>query len=444
MSRISLTCLVLLCCLSLAVTQLLTVPAHAAIAAYDPDDYVSEVVINGDIKTVTFDFGLHDPWINMYEHFEDGSNKKYTFTGTAEMWTPSADAIRVYGMVYPLGVQGFIDSYAPSGGVIDVSDIMPGASLTFDISWTLTFALIPNMSLVDATVTDALHVGSSVRLVMYDADGAPIGNIKSADQWDYIPNTPSHSFHVGVETVAELPSDCKYILPFFEIQGTEPQVPLNQLRWNVVPQGFAITTDINMVYQDSVTMDRINDKLDDITAGIQDTNDKLDDVNQGIQDTNDKLDDVNQGIQDTNDKLDDIYTGGDAGDSLIDAGDDLAGSSAEVSDAVGGLDDDLGGVSDFEAGEMEHIEYAFDQIAVVDSIGQFNTSLAFVSDNLQLIFEGLEEWQIAVTLPMFIGLFFGLCQHVGGIANLRYARAREARIEELHQARLDKIRGGGK
>lgn len=433
MSRISLICLVLLCCLSLFLSDVLCAPAYAAIDAYDPYDYVGDITVMGDEKKVTFDFtGL--PWcLNIWENPGSIKTTRFGITGEAYSFRAANEASNnLTSRIFLCGQEQYEGQVLKSNNSIYIGDIMPGASVDIGMIFGLKMT---HVGLRDSGYP--LSVFFNYGFFMFDKDGKYLGNhFGYASNYEY----PSND----VEEVTVYPSyqytfsaDVQYITPFLSWSASTDG-SIRDWLFEFIPYEFTCSTYINMIYEDSITMDRIQNKLDDLNDGIQDANDKLDDVNQSIQDNGDKLDDVNQSIQDSNEKLDDIYTGGDAGASLGDAGDKLSGSSGTVSDTVGGMADDIGNVSDFETGQFEHIEYAFDQLAIVQEFGQFNTSLAFVSGYVQQIFDGLENWHIVLTLPMFIGLFFGICQHVGGISHVRSVNAREARAEELHEFRKDR------
>lgn len=450
MSRISLSCLVLVCCLSLFFSDVLCAPAYAAsIVAYEPYEYVAEVVNNGATNRVTFLFADIPHLIDVWEQPSGKKTKQENVTSNFT-YKPSYDTITsIRFRIFLLGVEQWDNKSAIDNAVIDIGDIVPGETLDASMTFHLDITRIYNGSSSDPSVGETTLTGRyNFGFYTFDENGQFLtskwgGASSSAYEFGV---TQSHVYNPSYS--CSFDPSVRYICPFLDFEFADT----NHLNWwlfQVRSEPFNLTCDVSAVHHDSQTMQQISsqlgdisDQLGDIDEGIKDTNDKLDDVNQSIQDNGDKLDDVNQSIQQGNDKLDDIYTGGDAGKDLGDAGDKLSGSSGAVSDAVGGMSDDIGNVSDFEQGQFDHIEYAFDQLAIVQEFGQFNTSLAFVSSNLQEIFSELEGWQLVITLPLFIGLFFGLCQHVGGISHVRAVHAREARNDELHQARLDKIRGG--
>lgn len=454
MSRISLICLVLLCCLSLIFSDVLCSRAYAAVSSYDPDDYISEISINlDDSKHVIFDFSSIPSLFDIWEDPSGTKTQLKNVTGTKQ-WRPSAGCTKLRMRIFNLGVETWETSDAKPYSVVNIGDIMPGVPLDAGFQFSMNVTRV-SMSDYQGPAIASLHVNTNFGFYTYDKDGHSLG-VKWGPGQDVTYNfafTGTNVYNPSAQYTFD--PAVKYIAPFLSLAFTD-DVDLNEWLFEIKVNGFSLSTDIDMIYENSVTMDRIeqhlddigqgvqdaNDKLDDVNQSIQDNGDKLDDVNQSIQDNGDKLDDVNQSIQEGNDKLDDIYTGGDAGQDLGDAGDQLSGASNSVSDAVGGMADDVGNVSDFESGQFEHIEYAFDQLTIVQDFGQFNASLAFVSGYVEDIFSELEGWQIVITLPLFIGLFFGLCQHVGGISHVRAVHAREARNDELHQARLDKIRGG--
>ena len=377
-------------------------PVQVNAANYTAADFVSNTVVSGDTKTVYYTFGSP---ISPFTIFQDqtGVTVGSGYGTVSHYFESGVSNYKVDFTTYHFGSKFYTGS-SSRDGLVDISDIVSGASITLDLGFRLEYAASVNPQ------------GFSIRyrhiVCCYDAAYNLI------DQ--YIPSWPDYVdtketlFSVDDSADYVVPSGAAYIACMTQFQLLSV-ANTGTLSFSVRPDAIRMSVDINMIHEQSQTMQKIEQQLGDI---------------------GDKLDD-------TNNKLDEIISGGEAGEQLGAAGDDMTGSSGAVSDQAGQVGSDLDQVGDFESDLMDDLDSAFGDLDISTGVITFVPAMDFISGYLQRIYEGLFPWDVALTMPLFIGLFFGICQHVGGVTNLRARHAREVRNDELHQARLDKIRGGG-
>lgn len=394
--------------------MILTMPVVADAATilagnYDPADYIHDITISDDTKTIRYDFS------DIRYRFKFWESNKGTVTYYDDNFEVLIDDTYQYVVAcFPFGA----DPSVACQGAVYVGDISPGSPLGFEFDLEVYFEWYE--------VYEEYSIALSIEpfYVLYDASGYLLGtyNLDITSKTYTLVNEQAGLNRLSdlVTISGTIPIDAVYVAPAYRLRVTD--VAKVDVYFGVQGAHTALSVDINTVLENSNQMQAIQNKLDDLQSSIGDVGDKIDG---------------------TNDRLDQIITGGDAGDSLGAAGDQLEDASGAVSDKADSVVDDIGSVGDFESGVMNDINSAFGQIDVASGVGKFNTSLAFISNYVQLIFDGVQEWEVAIMLPLFLGLFFGICQHVGGVANMRARQAREARNEELHQARLEKIQKGG-
>ena len=395
---------------------ILTIPAEAASTilpgCYDPADYIHDITISGDTKTIRYDFSDIRYAFRYWDN--DGlAIKDFVDNATVDI---GGYASEVAVSCYPFGIVPSGGALTARGGALYVGDLLPGSPIDFNFSLELSFSWENDGQPFD------LIVKYEPGYYVYDE----LGNLIDTVNLDMTSVTYPLGVTLELTDFQELsgtsPASASYVMPFVRVRSYI--IGQEQVWVHISFQGLhtGLSVDLSTVLENSNQMQAIKDKLDDLNSSIGNVGDKIDG---------------------TNDRLDQIISGGDAGDSLGSAGDKLVGSSGVVSDKADSVVGDIGSVGNFESGLMSDINNTIGKIDVAKSVGKFNTSLAFISNYAQLIFDGVDEWQVALTLPLFLGLFFGICQHVGGVANMRARQAREARNEELHQARLEKIQKGG-
>lgn len=278
-------------------------------------DYVVDTTIVGDTKTVTFKFIGVNYCVNVWT--QPSGVKSFCLGYTpGRPWSPTwPDACTGFSSrTYFFGSEAFDNKPAPSG-VLDVSDIMPGASLDLVLGYDMSF----EYSEYNVSATGDLIYSQGA--FFYDSDGSYVETIYFPEYRQDISLSGSEIFRFDFPASLTIPSGISYILPFVSINMTmDSGYYLNSCNVYFIPSSFEMSVDINMIYENSQTMDAIKDQLGDIS--------------QGIQDTNDKLDDVNDAITENNEKLDEIITGGETGEASKESSDALKDAAGELQDAV--------------------------------------------------------------------------------------------------------------
>lgn len=386
--------------------------------AYKPKDYISSTVIVGDIKTVQYSFSDFKAY-----YLTENNGVQKTFTGVSYSHKPAAGSTRSDINVYPLNKRPSL-TYALTENTIDVRDLVPGAIVEFSMSLSYTLEYWS-----ESANSYTARMRSCV--CCYDEHGNYMSQVVS--EWEsrnvVISELGASSTFVVSSSVA-LPVGTCYISPYLNTSLVYNPWPGGDNAIDIYSDRILITTDINMIEDSSETMHAVKDSLDDISDKMDGVSDKLDDVTGELGDIESGIGDVSDKMDDVSDKLDEIISGGEPGEELGGAGESLGDASDIGSGAADDLSDEIGDVSDYESGLMDDVSSAMDEIDI-SGVGSFAFSLKFISKYVQSIFGDLGDWQIAITLPMFLGLFFGICQHVGGITAMRArhaaARARASR-----------------
>ena len=125
-----------------------------------------------------------------------------------------------------------------------------------------------------------------------------------------------------------------------------------------------------------------------------------------LEDRFDKIDTelskVQQAIDGVSDQLDELQSGGSAGEDLSDRSDQLA--------------DDFAGIDEFEQSQMDILDSGMVQIKDSVSYTSFIPALAFVQRYADMTFDSIFDISIIFYLPMFLGLFFFLCNRIPNFA----------------------------
>lgn len=245
-------CLILL---AVAVAFLwLPVGADAAFSgtfwAYDPADYVHSFTVDGDTRTVLY---LFDD-INAMVYVNDGVEDYNIRTEDEFVFNPRADSTSAAVNLYYLGEFFYAINGAPSGGTIDVSDIMPGAKLTFDMQYRyrVTFYEPP-----DGTV----NIYFRPCLACFGYDGTLKENLYGDTNTvtaEVAGDTVSGVYHTETFT---LPDGCVYVAPYIQSTLNYPLDSEGTLEIGIQPWDFKMSCDINMLYEESETLKQIDDKL---------------------------------------------------------------------------------------------------------------------------------------------------------------------------------------
>lgn len=108
--------------------------------------------------------------------------------------------------------------------------------------------------------------------------------------------------------------------------------------------------------------------------------------------------------------------------------DDLESSSDSISD-------NASQIHDFEQSQQAVLDNNFAQIQGAITFTNFATALVFVQKYTNMTFNGISQYAIIFTLPLFLGLFFYLCSRIPGITRWKSAPPRST---------SPRSKGGGK
>lgn len=123
-------------------------------------------------------------------------------------------------------------------------------------------------------------------------------------------------------------------------------------------------------------------------------------VTSGLNTITTKVEQIVTGQTQTNDSLDEIINGGE----IVDPG--ISDDSESIK---GGLSDIL----DFEDDSQQQLTQDFDVVlADFDGVGNLAAAFAFIGDRAGTVFVSLGDYSFVLILPIMIGIFFTLAQHV--------------------------------
>lgn len=358
--------LVIASCVALLVCAF-ALPASAA--DYRLSDYVSGVTVNGNIKHVTY-FLDQRQW----ETIRNG----VTTHSTANSFTVDSS------------FNGAVLRCSAGGGWLDISDLTYGASLDITFwSPVIYSGLGSSFSVGFRFIVYYRFADGSVESVTFDEGTFDIasGGTRLSYNNIQIPNGAKECLFYWVFDFGYLSS-----LQSFTFSDVE----------------LYIEHDIDMVLDNSVTMDRIE-------SSLREQGKTLDEVLQQQQQTNDQLGDLNDKQDQTNDKLDGIIN--DKVDPSAPAGGDVVGDLDDVEsgirdDAQSGLDQGL----DVQQSALEILAQYWSAFACVGWIFNMFADLPFFSGLLYVSFA------LGIT-----GAILGLCLSIsrsGSHSGYRRARSK--------------------
>lgn len=283
---------------------LLTISPVALAAAptwrvYKPEDYVKSFEIDGTDKRVYFDFPI-DP--------------RYRLVIDDKVVVPSSDANSFASDYFfewnGLYLQSFVfgavnwQNAGCQGGVLDVRELANGAVVTITAKCSYEF-------IVSSGPVSGYQY---MFYFLYDANG----NYLRREVGERIPfavENTGGSFAYSFTPVSDIVIDPEvaYICPIAQISCTNSSNNGIKVSSAVV-ESWGFSVDFNMIYEQSLIMNAIQDKVGDI----------------------------NEELGNLNDKADDIISGGEAGDKLNDA----LSPSSPFGDASDDLDDAIGDFND--------------------------------------------------------------------------------------------------
>lgn len=310
MSKIKKTfCIV--CCLCLMVC-VLAVPANAAsilTGCYDPADYIHDITISDETKTIRYDFSEIR---YAFRYWDNGTNTVQDFV---DNFSVQVDALTQHVVAcYPFGVIRATSNLDSRGGALYVGDILPGSPIAFDFGIEVYFEWVNDGQPFDMTV-----VYEPVYL-LYDDAGQLIDTV-NLDKETVVYTLGDGGDNPVTTTLSEIrhitgsiPADASYIVPFYRIRAKNSGNVQVWLTLSVQGAHTSLSVDINTVLENSNQMQAINDKLSDIITGGE-AGDRLDDATGNLDNSSDQFDDT---LGDYQDKADQLPTTPSNFDDIID------------------------------------------------------------------------------------------------------------------------------
>lgn len=249
-----------------------------------PADHVADSYYVGNYRYVLFDFER----IPLIKHMQGA----YVGQAMGSVGlTPNPDlSPKFFFTCYPLGVANTggppLSSGASGGIAIDLVDFKPNAALTISGNFKLQFDV--GYWNAGVNLSEGFKITYDYAFTGYRADGTYVGSIiRSRDVVEGIlQDVPGDSFTYELPVdlnldLSDFPSDIRYVVPWcqlvFEITDDEPDLTIGFLHLSF--ENFTMLTRTDMLLQESMTMQEINDKLDQIIDQPQ--NEKDEALNEG-------------------------------------------------------------------------------------------------------------------------------------------------------------------
>lgn len=276
------TCLVT--CFMLVLAGIAT-PANASSilpGTYDPADYIRDITISGDTKTISYDFSDVS---QIFRFWDNGSGVVNDFYDHAS-FRLNADSSRVAIACWPLGVQ--IGNYdLTDGGSLYVGEILPSSPIDFDFDVSLLIRWDNGGQPFD------LSVIISPSFFLFDATGKFIGSVnQDATTVNYRLGDTTLSLSDIVSVSGTIPANAKYIAP--KIGFDFSYAKQEQMTVEVDIQGLStlFSVDINTILENSNQMQAINNKLDGIISGTPEQNQNANNSAGTVEDQKDQIGDL--------------------------------------------------------------------------------------------------------------------------------------------------------
>lgn len=288
--------------LAVLAVVLISCPTPAsALESFQPANYLQDISVDGDIKTVTY---LFDSSIPLTNFWLQPSGEKLTYQANEITLFPPKGTTSFTSRTYPLGKEAYDSQVMPVYSAVDVGDIkeLAPVSISSRFSVQLRDLTASHMeSMVPYTVR------YSCGFYAYDASGAYLGVFYGPNETKEL--YPGDVFDFVARYDDALPSNIKYLLPFVTGVFTPTGSYYDNFDYNgflIKPWYFRMDVDINMIYEQSQTMQRIEEEIGEIGDKIDDTNDKIDDIITGTPEMKDDADGFEGEIGDTVDDLEDV------------------------------------------------------------------------------------------------------------------------------------------
>lgn len=247
-------CLIIACILAMG----LVVPAYAAV--YDISDFLdyNEVDKETDTRTAYYTVNV-DPYTRVTRG--DGSFVTDGY-GSFDWVFPNTDVsnYRAVIAVYPFGGLLYTNS-AAHDFVLDVSDIMDGTKVSISADIAVRFDEMTGVQM------PTLDISYRSFIIAYDVNMKFLAN--TLTDWK--------SSSLVAEGVAEVENSVSYTLPRntfyigivsqFRIDST---YEIGTMHWGVSPRPVVLSVPVDMIYEQSQSMDKINSQLGNIGGQLDD------------------------------------------------------------------------------------------------------------------------------------------------------------------------------
>lgn len=273
------TCVI--CCLCLLVT-VGAAPAYAAGSilpgCYDPADYIHDITISGDTKTIRYDFSD----LSYAFRYWDNSGQMQDFTDRAFI-AVNEDSSEIAIACYPFGVLPSAGSNLDNrGGALYVGDILPGSPIDFSALLNVKFDWVNNSDPFE------IDVRYEPAYLLYDSNGVFLEDVHLEGTRVFYTFGQYLTLEDTQEISGTIPASSAYIIPYFRLRVYHPLLDYSWFYVEVTGMDTEFSVDLSTILDNSNQMQAIKDKLDDLNVSIGDVNDKLDEIlNQPDQEKND-------------------------------------------------------------------------------------------------------------------------------------------------------------
>lgn len=304
----------IICCLCLMVWMVAT-PAKAAV--YNISDFFDYNVVDKETDTRTAYFEVDVPAYSRV--FNNDVGTIATGYGSFDWVFPSFEDTYNTFSIYTYHFGGVLYTGSKAyDHVLDVSDIIDGTEVTLSADFEVYYS-----SIVSGGST--LNFSYRTFVIAYDANMNFIGETKTAWTSATVPSEADRLFEYDISYT--LPRNTFYIGLITQTNWTSAY-SLGTFHLGVNPRPVTLSVAVDMIYEQSQTMQKIEQQLGDIGG-------KLDDTNNQLEDVKDKLDGIlnqpeqekseaQQGANDAFDGVVDVVP--DHSEGLVDAFSGLASS----------------------------------------------------------------------------------------------------------------------
>lgn len=293
---------------TLCVVLILTsMPVFAAYGAIDPADYITAVVVDGDTKKVTYTFDGIAPYL-----IDTRNNSTYYQGVVSDTYQVGLDSTMLSAGLrfYAMGKKFYSGQAIYNGSAIDISDILPGATLDISFGFVTYFD-----NLTDPARATVSYRGTAV---CYDSAGKYLRAVESERTSSGLSDDITSP--KGILLNLSVSPDVAYIALYSTYTVS---VPHGGALIDVEPQPVTMTVPVNMIAEQSNMMQTVIDKMGDIDNNLDGVNDKLDHIGGVLDSTVD----FDSSISDFGN------VAGDAGNAMNEAGEVIS----DAGNMIGGM-----------------------------------------------------------------------------------------------------------